>query len=81
MADPTRVRLTPAAATRFPDLAGREGTVGVAEFSGGKTAWVLVLFDEGGQGTWLPLADLVFDESEEAGLPPLDPSDPNAPAP
>ena len=73
-----RVRLTEAAATRFPDLAGQTGTVGVAEFSGGKTAWVLVLFDEGGQGTWLPLADLLF---EDDGSQPLDPSDPNAPAP
>lgn len=83
MADPTRVRLTPAAATRFPDLAGRTGTVGTASLNAGKQVSVQIHWDGDHEPrvTWLPVTDLVFEEGDEAGLPPLDPSDPNAPAP
>ena len=78
-----RVRLTPAAATRFPDLAGRTGTVAIgrhASLNADKQVSVLIHWngDHEPRETWLPVTDLVFDE---AGLPPLDPSDPNAPAP
>ena len=75
-----RVRLTEAAATRFPDLAGRTGTVGTASLSAGKQVSVLIHWhgDHEPRETWLPVADLLF---EDDGSQPLDPSDPNAPAP
>ena len=76
----TRVRLTPAAATRFPDIAGRTGTVGTASLSAGKQVSVLIHWhgDHEPRETWLPVTDLLF---EDDGSQPLDPSDPNAPAP
>ena len=90
----TRVRLTPAAATRFPDLAGRTGTVGTASLSAGKQVSVLIHWagDHEPRETWLPVTDLVFEDGgprsgpecrarEADGSQPLDPSDPNAPAP
>ena len=82
-----RVRLTPAAATRFPDLAGRTGTV--HEVVAGH--WHRILWDDGGY-VWVLEADLLFEDGgprsgpecrarEADGSQPLDPSDPNAPAP
>ena len=81
----TRVRLTEAAAKRFPDLAGRTGTMVRAQPADGTTTtattWLLVVWDgRDGDHTWLPPTD-VEAAGDDAELPPLDPSDPNAPAP
>ena len=47
-----RVRLTQAAATRFPDLAGRTGTV-----LGTDAGWARVMWD--GHGcAWMPTTDI-----------------------
>ena len=87
-----RVRLTEAAATRFPDLANRTGTMVLAQPAYGTTTtatcWLLVVWDgRDGDKTWLPPDHIwlppgdVETVEDEGGLPPLDPSDPNAPAP
>ena len=78
-----RVRLTPAAATRFPDLAGRAGSIVLRDRLGGDAAWVLVSWSREHESeppeTWLPPGDV--EAIEDDGSQPLDPSDPNAPAP
>ena len=75
-----RVRLTEAAATRFPDLAGRTGTAhDVTEYP----RWLRIDWDgldDEPIRSWLIRGD-VETVGDEAELPPLDPSDPNAPAP
>ena len=81
-----RVRLTPAAATRFPDLAGREGIRVSTDRGDPLLTWVLIVWpDPRGAAyeprhTWLPPGDVEAAE-DEGGLPSLDPSDPNAPTP
>ena len=72
-----RVRLTEAAATRFPDLAGRTGTTRATDL--GCMTWCRVEWS--GMAVWLRGEDLEFVPDHEPELPSLDPSDPNAPAP
>ena len=69
-----RVRLTPAAATRFPDLAGRTGTVGTASLNAGKQVSVLIHWhgDHEPRETWLPVTDLCvrgWRTAKRAGMP------------
>ena len=64
-----RVRLTQAAATRFPDLAGRTGSLMPSDLAPDVRAWVRVVWEtveHEGQTTmaWLKAADVETMEDE-----------------